>query len=136
MSCFSLQAYGRSVDWWCLGAVLYEMLYGLPPFYSRDTSAMYDAIMYKPLQFREHIQVSAAAKDLLSGVSFFVIFFFDFLKRHFLMSQARCLELILFDLGIFLSCYRKIVKHVSAAVRLTLMIYASTNFTVIYLGRS
>jgi len=23
------QEYGRAVDWWCLGAVLYEMLVGL-----------------------------------------------------------------------------------------------------------
>lgn len=56
------------MDWWCLGAVLYEMLYGLPPFYSRDTSVMYDAILNKPLHFRDHIQVSAAAKELLSGL--------------------------------------------------------------------
>ena len=62
------EAYSRSVDWWCLGAVLYEMLYGLPPFYSRDTSIMYDAILNKPLHFRDHIQVSPAAKDLLAGL--------------------------------------------------------------------
>jgi len=62
------EAYGRSVDWWCLGAVLYEMLYGLPPFYSRDTAVMYDAILHKPLHFREHIHVSKAAKDLLHGL--------------------------------------------------------------------
>ena len=65
----SIQAYGRSVDWWCLGAVLYEMLYGLPPFYSRDTSAMYEAILHKSLQFREHVHVSNAVRDLLAGVS-------------------------------------------------------------------
>jgi len=59
------EAYGRSVDWWCLGAVLYEMLYGLPPFYSRDVSVMYDSILHKPLSFRDHIHVSKAAKSLL-----------------------------------------------------------------------
>lgn len=69
------EAYGRSVDWWCLGAVLYEMLYGLPPFYSRDTAVMYDAILNKPLHFRDHIQVSTAGKDLLSAVSFFFLNF-------------------------------------------------------------
>ncbi|KAE8576526.1 hypothetical protein XENTR_v10004223 [Xenopus tropicalis] len=44
------QPYDRTVDWWCLGAVLYEMLYGLPPFYSRDVSQMYDNILSQPLQ--------------------------------------------------------------------------------------
>jgi len=27
-------AYTRSVDWWSFGAMIYEMLSGLPPFYS------------------------------------------------------------------------------------------------------
>lgn len=55
--------YTRSVDWWCLGAVLYEMLYGLPPFYSRDTHEMYENILYKPLKLRP--SVSAAARMIL-----------------------------------------------------------------------
>ncbi|KTG01679.1 hypothetical protein cypCar_00037742 [Cyprinus carpio] len=43
------QPYDNTVDWWCLGSVLYEMLYGLPPFYSRDTHEMYDNILHKDL---------------------------------------------------------------------------------------
>ncbi|XP_065322831.1 serine/threonine-protein kinase Sgk2-like isoform X2 [Gordionus sp. m RMFG-2023] len=45
--------YDRRVDWWCLGAVMYEMIFGLPPFYSRDTAKMYRAILTKPLTFPE-----------------------------------------------------------------------------------
>uniref|UniRef100_A0A8C9YPQ3 Serine/threonine-protein kinase Sgk1 n=1 Tax=Sander lucioperca TaxID=283035 RepID=A0A8C9YPQ3_SANLU len=43
------EAYDRTVDWWCLGAVTYEMIYSLPPFYSRDVAEMYDGILHKPL---------------------------------------------------------------------------------------
>ncbi|KAM9421479.1 serine/threonine-protein kinase Sgk1 isoform 2-T2 [Salvelinus alpinus] len=60
------QPYDRTVDWWCLGAVLYEMLYGLPPFYSRNTAEMYDNILNKPLQLKPNI--SNAAKHILEGL--------------------------------------------------------------------
>ncbi|MFT7797502.1 serine/threonine-protein kinase Sgk1 isoform X1 [Arapaima gigas] len=60
------QPYDRTVDWWCLGAVLYEMLYGLPPFYSRNTAEMYDNILNKPLQLKPNI--SNAAQHLLEGL--------------------------------------------------------------------
>ncbi|CAB1329427.1 unnamed protein product [Coregonus sp. 'balchen'] len=43
------EPYDRTVDWWCLGAVLYEMIYSLPPFYSRDMSEMHDGVLHKPL---------------------------------------------------------------------------------------
>ncbi|XP_076439808.1 serine/threonine-protein kinase Sgk2-like isoform X2 [Babylonia areolata] len=50
--------YDKTVDWWCLGAVLYEMVYGLPPFYSRDTTEMYNNIVHKPLRLRTNISVA------------------------------------------------------------------------------
>ncbi|GFO10851.1 serine/threonine-protein kinase sgk1-like [Plakobranchus ocellatus] len=60
------QPYDKTVDWWCLGAVLYEMMYGLPPFYSRDTAEMYDNILFKPLRLRTN--VSAAGRSILEGL--------------------------------------------------------------------
>ncbi|XP_076462189.1 serine/threonine-protein kinase Sgk2-like isoform X2 [Babylonia areolata] len=57
------QPYDKTVDWWCLGAVLYEMVNGLPPFYSRDTNEMYENILYKPLVHRANI--SMAGRSIL-----------------------------------------------------------------------
>ncbi|XP_061456474.1 serine/threonine-protein kinase Sgk3 isoform X2 [Rhineura floridana] len=53
------QPYDNTVDWWCLGAVLYEMLYGLPPFYCRDVAEMYENILHKPLHLRPGISLTA-----------------------------------------------------------------------------
>ncbi|XP_074642748.1 serine/threonine-protein kinase Sgk1-like [Tubulanus polymorphus] len=60
------QPYDTTVDWWCLGAVLYEMMYGLPPFYSRDTAEMYDNILYKPLKLRTNVTIQA--RNILEGL--------------------------------------------------------------------
>ncbi|XP_037748427.1 serine/threonine-protein kinase Sgk3 isoform X4 [Chelonia mydas] len=53
------QPYDNTVDWWCLGAVLYEMLYGLPPFYCRDVAEMYENILHKPLYVRPGVSLTA-----------------------------------------------------------------------------
>ena len=45
------QGHGRAVDWWSTGALLYEMLCGLPPFYSRNREAMFEKIMRADLNF-------------------------------------------------------------------------------------
>lgn len=44
------QGYGRSVDWWSLGILIYEMINGLPPFYSENTNIMYRRILYSVIQ--------------------------------------------------------------------------------------
>jgi tRNA A-37 threonylcarbamoyl transferase component Bud32 len=41
--------HGRAVDWWSTGALLFEMLAGLPPFYSKNKEQMFEKIMRAPL---------------------------------------------------------------------------------------
>ena len=30
------EGYGKEVDWWILGAMLYELAYGVAPFFAND----------------------------------------------------------------------------------------------------
>ncbi|KAL0985415.1 hypothetical protein UPYG_G00156580 [Umbra pygmaea] len=60
------KAYSWNVDWWGLGCVLHEMLYGLPPFYSRSRAQMLKNILHTPLRLRS--SVSQSAQSLLRGL--------------------------------------------------------------------
>ncbi|KAI9893246.1 MAG: hypothetical protein M1814_000374 [Vezdaea aestivalis] len=58
------QGYTKTVDWWTLGVLLYEMLTGLPPYYDENTNEMYRKILQDPLTFPGDL-VPQSAKDLL-----------------------------------------------------------------------
>jgi len=58
--------HGYAVDWWSLGTLMYEMLVGLPPFYSENTNIMYQKILTSELQFPSF--VSKEAQSLLVGL--------------------------------------------------------------------
>lgn len=60
------RGYNKTVDWWTLGVLLYEMLTGLPPYYDENTNTMYEKILSEPLQFPGTEIVPPAAKDLLT----------------------------------------------------------------------
>ncbi|EOD40857.1 hypothetical protein EMIHUDRAFT_69515 [Emiliania huxleyi CCMP1516] len=60
--------HGRGVDWWSLGTMIYEMLGGLPPYYSENVNAMYEKVLRAPLEFRPETAFSSDARDLLHGL--------------------------------------------------------------------
>lgn len=57
------EGYTKTVDWWTLGILLYEMISGLPPFYDENTNVMYHKILQDPLVFND--DMSAVVIDLL-----------------------------------------------------------------------
>jgi len=60
------QPYGKAIDWWSLGTLMYEMLSGLPPFYSKDVQLMYKKILTTELKFPEG--ASPEARSILQGL--------------------------------------------------------------------
>jgi RAC serine/threonine-protein kinase len=58
--------YGRSVDWWGLGVVMYEMMCGRLPFYNRDHEVLFELIMMEQVKFPA--RVTDLAKSLLGGL--------------------------------------------------------------------
>jgi serine/threonine protein kinase len=60
------QGHGTAVDWWNLGMVTFEMLTGLPPWYTTDRQKLFDRIRHAPLKFPYY--VSRAAASFISGL--------------------------------------------------------------------
>ncbi|EAY00283.1 AGC family protein kinase [Trichomonas vaginalis G3] len=53
------QPYDNSVDWWSLGTLAYEMLFGVPPFYNLNINAMYRAICRDEVDFPQNASKEA-----------------------------------------------------------------------------
>lgn len=55
------QGHGTAVDWWNLGMVTYEMLTGLPPWYTTDKQKLFDRLRNAPLKFPYYVSKPAAS---------------------------------------------------------------------------
>jgi len=56
--------YTKAIDWWSVGTLIYEMLTGLPPFYTEDEENMYHRIMTANIDFSKPY-FSPEAQDLI-----------------------------------------------------------------------
>ena len=58
--------HNKSVDWYLLGEILYEMVVGTPPFYDGSKERLFDNILHKEVDFPP--QMSDSLKDLIGGL--------------------------------------------------------------------
>nr|AML78115.1 putative LOV domain-containing protein [Eriospermum lanceifolium] len=54
-----------AVDWWALGVLLYEMIYGYTPFRGKTRQKTFANILHKDLRFPGSISVSLPARQLM-----------------------------------------------------------------------
>nr|AML79333.1 putative LOV domain-containing protein [Mapania palustris] len=57
-----------AIDWWALGILLYEMLYGRTPFRGKNRQKTFSNILKKDLTFPSSIPVSLPARQLIHGL--------------------------------------------------------------------
>jgi len=55
--------YGKSVDWWALGILIFEMLSGYPPFYDNDPVKIYKKIISSVIEFPRFLDTKS--KDII-----------------------------------------------------------------------
>ncbi|KAJ3450121.1 non-specific serine/threonine protein kinase [Anaeramoeba flamelloides] len=65
---FWRKGYSETCDWWSLGVIMFEMIFGFPPFASESRRETFQMILNwkEYLIFPEDIYVSDEAKDLIS----------------------------------------------------------------------
>ncbi|EDO14356.1 hypothetical protein Kpol_183p1 [Vanderwaltozyma polyspora DSM 70294] len=54
-----------AVDWWTLGILLFEMLYGFTPFKGDNTNETFGKILKEPVKFQSNVDVSKTCRDLI-----------------------------------------------------------------------
>ena len=60
--------HNKTIDWYLLGELLYEMLYGTPPFYDGSKETLFDNILHKPLTFPAEPEVSDYLKAFIASL--------------------------------------------------------------------
>uniref|UniRef100_A0A126WZ90 non-specific serine/threonine protein kinase n=1 Tax=Dipteris conjugata TaxID=32108 RepID=A0A126WZ90_9MONI len=60
--------HSSAVDWWAVGILIYEMIYGRTPFRGKNRQKTFANILHKDLTFPSSIPASLPARQLINGL--------------------------------------------------------------------
>ncbi|CAG8579485.1 10890_t:CDS:2 [Paraglomus occultum] len=53
------------VDWWALGVICYEFLYGIPPFHAETPEKVFENILSRKIEWYDDVEISWQARDFI-----------------------------------------------------------------------
>jgi len=94
----SQKSYNSKVDLWSLGTILYELLFGVPPFYATTIEDLFSKIIEGKYNIPPNTKISIEALNFLNGLLQFKSDFridWDEIRIHpFFVNKFRDLHLI------------------------------------------
>ncbi|CAD8181062.1 unnamed protein product [Paramecium octaurelia] len=60
--------YNRMIDWWMLGILAYELIFGITPFYCDNQSQLFESIQEREVRFSTNISISIECKDFITNL--------------------------------------------------------------------
>ena len=60
------EGHNLMADWWSLGIIIFELLYGIPPFHDERIERCFDLITTSILRFPSKIKANSTSKDIIS----------------------------------------------------------------------
>lgn len=58
--------YGKAVDWWTLGSIIFEMLTGIPPFYTNNRQDLFEKIKFSHPKYP--MNLNPLTRNILEGL--------------------------------------------------------------------
>jgi serum/glucocorticoid-regulated kinase 2 len=59
------EGHNFQTDWWSFGILIYELLYGVPPFHDDTIERSFDLITSSKIRFPSKIRLSSSSKDII-----------------------------------------------------------------------
>lgn len=66
--CITGSSVGAHVDWWSLGAIMFEFIFGVPPFNADTAPKIFENILMRRITWHKDVEISQNARNLINSL--------------------------------------------------------------------